>query len=72
MEHNQDDSVKVDEIAKLLARVKPLEVYPHEEVLATILIQQAFDNAKLTSTAPGLSLAAAFDLIVAAEYCVYF
>lgn len=68
MHNNNDESVMVDEIASLLTKVKPLEVYPHEEALATILIQQALDNAKLTSTAPGLSLAAAFDLIVAAEY----
>jgi hypothetical protein len=54
MHNNNDESVMVDEIASLLTRVKPLEVYPHEEALAKILIQQALDNAKLTSTAPGL------------------
>ncbi|BAZ82036.1 hypothetical protein PN497_14855 [Sphaerospermopsis kisseleviana CS-549] len=68
MQNNQDESVKVDEIANLLARVKPVEVYAHEESLATILIQKALENAQVTSTAPGISLAAAFDLIVAAEY----
>ncbi|MFM6005498.1 MAG: hypothetical protein ACKPB7_19875, partial [Sphaerospermopsis kisseleviana] len=68
MKNNQDESVKVDEIANLLARVKPVEVYAHEEALATILIQKALENAQVTSTAPGISLAAAFDLIVAAEY----
>jgi hypothetical protein len=68
MNENQQPPVNVDWIVHLLARVKALEVYPHEEALTTILVEKALENAKLTSTSPGLSLAAAFDLIVAAEY----
>lgn len=60
--------VNTDWIVNLLGRVKALEFYPHEEALAAILISQAIENARLTSTSVGLSLAAAFDLVVAAEY----
>ncbi|MEB3215340.1 MAG: hypothetical protein VKN72_03635 [Nostocales cyanobacterium 94392] len=51
-----------------LEKLKPLEVHPHEETLAKTLVEKALENAKLTSTPVGISLAAAFDLIVAAEY----
>lgn len=65
---NQPEAVKVDWIVSLLGKVKAFEVNPHEETLARILVEQALENARRTATAPGVSLAAAFDLIVAAEY----
>ncbi|MBD2776768.1 hypothetical protein [Iningainema tapete] len=68
MSDRQLDSVNVDWMEHLLGRVKVLEVHPHEEALTAILVEQALENARMTSTSPGLSLAAAFDLIVAAEY----
>ncbi|MFH7028546.1 MAG: hypothetical protein ACHBN1_24925 [Heteroscytonema crispum UTEX LB 1556] len=68
MQSNHPEPVKVDWIVSLLGRVKALEVNPHEEALTIILIEQALENARRTVTDPGLSLAAAFDLIVAAEY----
>ncbi len=67
-ESNQPEAVNVDWIVNLLGRVKALEVYPHEEALVELLVEQAIENSRLTSTSLGLSLAAAFDLIVAAEY----
>ena len=51
-----------------LEKLKPLEVYPHEETLAKTLVDKALENTELTSTPVGISLAAAFDLMVAAEY----
>ncbi|MFB8790401.1 MAG: hypothetical protein U7123_16505 [Potamolinea sp.] len=69
-ESNQPDMVNTDWIVNLLGRVKALEVYPHEEALTETLVRQAIENARLTSTSLGLSLAAAFDLIVAAEYYI--
>lgn len=68
MQSNQPEPIKADWIVSLLGRVKALEVNPHEEALTVLLVEQALENAKRTATAPGLSLAAAFDLIVAAEY----
>ena len=67
-ESKQPESVIVCDINNLLKKVRLLEVYPHEAALATILIEQALENARLTSTEPGISIAAAFDLMVAAEY----
>ncbi|MFB2924095.1 MULTISPECIES: hypothetical protein [Aerosakkonema] len=67
-DNNTSDAVNLDWVVNLLGRVKALEVYPHEEALTEILVEQALENARQTSTSPGLSLAAAFDLIVAAEY----
>lgn len=49
-------------------RGKPVELKSHETALAHVLVQQAYDNAKATNTPVGLSLAAAYDLFVAAEY----
>ena len=68
MQSNQPEPVKADWIVSLLGRVKALEVNPHEEALTSILVEQALENAKRTVTNPGISLAAAFDLIVPAEY----
>ncbi len=51
-----------------LEKLKPLEVHPHELQLAKTLVNKALENAELTSTPVGISLAAAFDLMVAAEY----
>lgn len=67
-EGNILDAVNEDWVVNLIGRVKPLEVHPHEEALAQILVEQALENARITSTSPGVSLAAAFDLIVSAEY----
>lgn len=67
-ESNQPEPVEVDWIVNLLGKVKAFEVNPHEKALTRILVEQALENAKRTSTALGLSLAAAFDLIVTAEY----
>ncbi len=67
-ESHQPEPVNIEGIENLLAKAKALEVHPHEAALAQIAIEQALDNARQTSTAPGLSLAAAFDLIVAVEY----
>jgi len=67
-ESHPPEPVDVDWIVNLLGKVKALEVHPHEEALAAILVEQALENARRTSTDPGVSLAAAFDLIVAAEY----
>lgn len=66
--NERDKPINTDWIVNLLGRVKAIEFYPHEEALAAILIHQAIENSKLTSTSLGVSLAAAFDLIVAAEY----
>lgn len=66
MESNQPEPVKADWIVSLLGKVKALEVNPYEEALTSILVEQALENAKRTATNPGISLAAAFDLIVAA------
>ncbi|MUG96639.1 hypothetical protein F7734_31595 [Scytonema sp. UIC 10036] len=60
--------VQVDWIEKLLSETKAFEPNTHEEALARVLVEQALKNAERTATAPGISLAAAFDLIVAAEY----
>ena len=49
-------------------RGRPVELKAHETTLAKVLVQQAYDNAKATNTPVGLSLAAAYDLFVAAEY----
>ncbi|MEI1376598.1 hypothetical protein PQG02_18825 [Nostoc sp. UHCC 0926] len=68
MQSNQPEPIKADWIVSLLGRVKALEVNSHEEALTCILVEQALENAKRTATNPGISLAAAFDLIVAAEY----
>ena len=68
MPNNPPEPTEVDWIVNLLGRVKPLEIYPHEEALAAIMVDKALKNAIQTSTPNGLSLAAAFDLMVAAEY----
>jgi hypothetical protein len=67
-ESNQPEPIQVDWIESLLGRVKVLEINTYKEALARILIEQALENAERTSTSPGISLAAAFDLMVAAEY----
>lgn len=51
-----------------LEKLKPLEIHSYEKSLAKTLIEKALENAELTSTPVGISLAAAFDLMVAAEY----
>ncbi|KAF3887578.1 MULTISPECIES: alpha-amylase family protein [Nostocales] len=64
----QRSEVEVDWIEKLLSEAKAFEANTYEEALARVLVEQALKNAERTATAPGISLAAAFDLIVAAEY----
>jgi len=49
-ESNQLEAVNVDWIVTLLGRVKALEVYPHEEALVELLVEQAIENSRLTST----------------------
>jgi hypothetical protein len=60
--------VIVDWVENSFRRSQLVVLNSHEEALATVLIKQAFENAQSTNTPVGLSLAAAFDLFVAAEY----
>ena len=63
------DVVEVsDWVKSAFEKAKELVSYPHEKDLANILIQQAFQAASSRGCSIGMSLAAAFDLFVAAEY----
>ncbi len=57
-----------DWVKSALEKAKELVSYPHEKNLANELIQQAFQSAASKGCSVGISLAAAFDLFVAAEY----
>jgi hypothetical protein len=57
-----------DWVKSALEKARELISYPHEKTLANELIQQAFQAAANKGCPVGMSLAAAFDLFVAAEY----
>jgi len=68
-EITKNDVVEVsDWVKSALEKAKALVSYPHEKNLANELIQQAFQSAASKGCSVGISLAAAFDLFVAAEY----
>lgn len=65
----KSDIVEVsDWVKSSLEKARELVSYPHEKTLANELIQQAFQAAANKGCPIGISLAAAFDLFVAAEY----
>ncbi len=60
--------INPDWAANALTRSKRFVLLPYEEQLVNILIEEALKNARITQADKGLSLAAAFDLLVAVEY----
>jgi hypothetical protein len=57
-----------DWVENALKSAQAIVLGEHEKSLAETLISQAFENATLTDTPLGLSLASAFDLFVGVEY----
>jgi hypothetical protein len=55
-------------VEKALQRATPFELNQYEKELANLLVELAFKNSESNSSLLGHSLAAAFDILVAAEY----
>ncbi|PSF37068.1 hypothetical protein C7H19_11540 [Aphanothece hegewaldii CCALA 016] len=55
-------------VDKAIGRAKPIELTEYEKELANLLVELAYKNSESNSSPLGYSLAAAFDLFVAAGY----
>lgn len=65
----QDTEIKVSNwVRDAIQSATRINVYNHEKALASALIQHAYKSANKKSISVGITLAAAFDLFVAAEY----